>query len=98
MTTLREPVNALPGATEEPLLITAAPHLKGRDSVATIMWNVVAALVPLVVASAWFFGASALLVVLASVTGAVATEHFVVLNREEPAERRHNPQGREVRA
>ena len=77
MTTLREPVNALPGATEEPLLITAAPHLKGRDSVATIMWNVVAALVPLVAASAWFFGVSALLVVLASVAGAVATEHFV---------------------
>ena len=59
------------------LVVTAAPHLKGRDSVATIMWNVVAALVPLVAASVWFFGVSALLVVLASVAGAVATEHFV---------------------
>lgn len=76
MTTLRAPVATAP-ATRDPLVITAAPHLKGRDSVATIMWNVVAALVPLVAASAWFFGVSALLVVLASVAGAVATEHFV---------------------
>jgi electron transport complex protein RnfD len=76
MTTTLTPARPTsPGTT--PLVVTASPHLKGRDSVATIMWNVVAALVPLVVASAWFFGASALLVVLASVTGAVATEHFV---------------------
>ena len=60
-----------------PLVVAASPHLKGGDSVATIMWNVVAALLPLVAASAWFFGVSALLVVLASVAGAVATEHFV---------------------
>jgi len=60
-----------------PLVVEASPHLKGRESVATIMWNVVAALMPLVAASAWFFGVSALLVVLASVAGAVATEHFV---------------------
>jgi electron transport complex protein RnfD len=73
-TTLTPARTASPGTT--PLVVSASPHLKGRDSVATIMWNVVAALVPLVIASAWFFGASALLVVLASVTGAVATEHF----------------------
>ena len=60
-----------------PLVVSASPHLTGRDSVATIMWNVVASLVPLVAMSAWLFGASALLVVLASVVGAVATEHFV---------------------
>jgi electron transport complex protein RnfD len=76
MTTTLTPARTGSPATT-PLVVSASPHLKGRDSVATIMWNVVAALVPLVVASAWFFGASALLVVLASVTGAVATEHFV---------------------
>ena len=59
------------------LVVAASPHLKGRDSVRTIMWNVVGALVPLVVASAWFFGVGALLVVLASVAGAVATEHWI---------------------
>jgi electron transport complex protein RnfD len=67
-----------PEARDEPALVVAAsPHIKGHDSVRTIMWNVVGALVPLVVASAWFFGVGALLVVLASVAGAVATEHFV---------------------
>ena len=64
-------------ATERPLVVAAAPHLAGRDSVATIMWNVVGSLVPLVIASAWFFGISALLVVLASVAGAVLTEHYL---------------------
>jgi electron transport complex protein RnfD len=59
------------------VIITAAPHLKGGDSVPTIMWNVVGSLVPLVVVSAWFFGVSALLVVVASVAGAVLTEHFI---------------------
>ena len=76
MTTTVPPTRSAPASTA-PLLVAAAPHLKGGDSVATIMWNVVAALVPLVAASAWFFGVSALLVVLASVAGAVATEHFV---------------------
>jgi electron transport complex protein RnfD len=77
MTTYADAVDAPRGAERETLVVAAAPHLKGGDSVATIMWNVVAALVPLVAASAWFFGVSALLVVLASVAGAVATEHFV---------------------
>jgi electron transport complex protein RnfD len=56
------------------LLIAAAPHLHGRDSVATIMWNVVGSLVPLVIASVWFFGLSALLVIAATYVGALATE------------------------
>jgi electron transport complex protein RnfD len=64
-------------ASEPALVVAASPHIKGHDSVRTIMWNVVGALVPLVVASAWFFGVGALLVVLASVAGAVATEHWI---------------------
>lgn len=64
-------------SADRQVVITAAPHLKGRDSVPTIMWNVVGSLVPLVLVSAWFFGVSALLVVLASVAGAVLTEHFI---------------------
>ena len=59
------------------LVITASPHLKGRDSTATIMWNVVASLLPIVAAAAWFFGPSALLVVGASVAGAVVTERWL---------------------
>ncbi len=59
------------------LLVTAAPHLKGRDSTQRIMWTVVATLAPVLAVSMWFFGPSALLVVAASVAGAVAVEHYL---------------------
>jgi electron transport complex protein RnfD len=56
------------------LKVSASPFIHGPDSVATIMWNVVGALVPIVAASFWFFGVSALLVIAASCAGALATE------------------------
>ena len=56
------------------LLVTASPHLRGRDSTPMIMWNVVGSLGPVVVAAAWFFGISALLVIGAAVAGCVAGE------------------------
>ena len=56
------------------LKVSASPFIHGPDSVATIMWNVVGALVPIVAASFWFFGVSALLVIVASCAGALATE------------------------
>lgn len=59
-----------------PLVVTASPHLKGRDGTATIMWHVVGSLLPIVAAATWFFGPSALLVVAASVVGAVGTERL----------------------
>ena len=56
------------------LKVSASPFIHGPDSVATIMWNVVGALVPIIAASFWFFGVSALLVIVASCAGALATE------------------------
>ncbi|MBI4628240.1 MAG: RnfABCDGE type electron transport complex subunit D, partial [Candidatus Rokubacteria bacterium] len=56
------------------LLITASPHLGAGDSTPKIMWTVVASLVPLVAAAAYFFGPGALLVVAAATAGAVAAE------------------------
>ena len=56
------------------LKVSASPFIHGTDSVATIMWNVVGALMPIVAASFWFFGVSALLVIIASCAGALATE------------------------
>ena len=58
-----------------PLIVTASPHVRSQDSTPVIMWNVVGSLVPVVVAAAWFFGVSALLVITAAVLGAVLTEH-----------------------
>lgn len=60
-----------------PLLVTASPHVRSQDSTPVIMWNVVGSLAPVVVAAAWFFGVSALLVITATVVGAVLTEHFL---------------------
>jgi len=62
--------------TRDRLLVGASPHIHARDSVATIMWNVVGALVPLVFAATWFFGVSALFVVAASVAGALLVERL----------------------
>lgn len=60
--------------TMDKLVVTASPHIRSRDSVPRIMWHVVASLVPVVVASAWFFGVSALLQIATSVLVALLTE------------------------
>ncbi len=56
------------------LVVTAAPHLRARESTPRIMWNVVGSLIPIVVVAAWYFGVSALLVVGAATLGAMLTE------------------------
>lgn len=74
-TTLAGPAGRSARATgDNRLVVTSSPHLKGRDSTARIMWTVVATLAPVVVASAWFFGPSALLVIAVATIGAVSTE------------------------
>ncbi len=56
------------------LLVSASPHLAAPMSTARIMWTVTASLVPVVVAAGWFFGVSALCVILAAILGACAAE------------------------
>jgi electron transport complex protein RnfD len=63
--------------TQPPLLVTASPHLAAPDTTPRIMWTVAASLVPVLAASAWFFGVSALLVVVAATIGAVLTERWL---------------------
>lgn len=58
------------------LVVTASPHIRSRDSTPVIMWNVVGSLAPVIVASAWFFGVSALLVIAAASAGALVTERL----------------------
>jgi len=55
-------------------LVTASPHLGSGHSTPRIMWTVVASLVPVLGAAAWFFGPSALLVTGAATAGALITE------------------------
>lgn len=60
--------------TTKPLVVTASPHLRSRDSTPRIMWHVVGSLVPMIVAGMWLFGVSALLVLSAATAGALLTE------------------------
>jgi electron transport complex protein RnfD len=62
--------------TKPPLLVTAAPHLAGPASTPRIMWHVVLSLLPVWAAATWFFGPSAVLVVLAATAGAVLVERL----------------------
>ncbi len=55
-------------------LITASPHLSAPDSTPKIMWSVVGSLVPVMATAMYFFGPSALLVVIAATAGATLTE------------------------
>jgi len=61
-------------AVQAPQVVTASPHLRPADSTPRIMWTVTATLVPVIAASAWFFGVSALLEVAAASLGALAAE------------------------
>jgi electron transport complex protein RnfD len=63
--------------SEPRLNLSASPHLHTPDSTTKIMWNVVFALLPLVAASGWFFGISALLVVATATLTTVATERLI---------------------
>ena len=57
-------------------LVSAPPHVHGPDSTPRIMWTVTASLAPATLAGFWLFGISAVMVVLASVLGAVVTERL----------------------
>lgn len=56
------------------LRVTASPHIRGPASTATIMWHVVLSLLPIWGVAVWWFGPSALLVVLAAILGALLPE------------------------
>ncbi len=59
------------------LRLMASPHLHAQDSTSRIMWTVVATLVPVVMASVWFFGVGVLLVIGASMLGALLVERLL---------------------
>ena len=77
MTTAAKPQRSFASSAMRRLLITASPHIRGPVSTPVIMWNVVGALMPLVIAATWFFGPSALLVIASAVAGALFTERWL---------------------
>lgn len=61
-------------ASDPRLLLRAAPLLHQSLTTATAMREVILALLPAILAALWFFGLGALLLILTSVAGALATE------------------------
>jgi electron transport complex protein RnfD len=57
--------------------LTASPHIKGPDSTARIMWSVVVSLLPVVGASVYWFGPSALLVLTTTTLTCLLTERWL---------------------
>jgi len=57
--------------------VSAAPHVKQKISVSSVMWQVVAALVPALIAAVYFFGIRSLMLTMYGVMAAVITEAVV---------------------
>ena len=66
------------------LLVSASPHVRAAESVATIMWRVNLTLAPAALFGAINFGLPALITMLVSVAGAVATEALVQVWQKKP--------------
>lgn len=66
------------------LRVTSSPHIRQTDTVPKIMWSVVAALVPALVASAWFFGWRAWYVSGLSIATALVAEAAAQKLRKQP--------------
>ena len=68
----------------ELFLISPAPHLDSGESIPKVMWSVVAALLPALAASLWFFGARAARLEVTAVLAAVLTEAVIQKIRRLP--------------
>lgn len=71
---------------KEKTLVTPAPHLHDRSSIPKVMWNVVLALVPALIASVYFWGFKALFLTLLGAVSAVITEALIQKLRKVPIE------------
>lgn len=64
------------------VFVTAPPHVKGRETVSSIMWNVVIALMPAVFASIWFYRMHAVVLYLTCVITCLLTEALMCYLRK----------------
>ncbi len=65
-------------------IVSSSPHLHDRTSIPMVMWNVVLALVPALVAAVYFWGFRALWLTLAGAMAAVITEGIIQKFRKVP--------------
>lgn len=67
------------------LEIGSSPHIKERESVEDIMFNVTLALMPITLFAVWNFGLSALLLLFATTATCVLTEHLYCVFARKPS-------------
>lgn len=63
--------------TETTFTVSASPHIRCRESIPKIMWNVNLALAPAALFGIFHFGASALINIVVSIVAAVLSEYIV---------------------
>ena len=59
------------------LIVSPSPHLHGKTSTASLMWDVLIALVPAVAVAVWFYGIHALMLILACSATCVLAEYLI---------------------
>ena len=64
--------------------VSAAPHVKQKISVSSVMWQVALALTPALLAAVFFFGIQSLLLTIYGVLAAVITEAVIQKLRKVP--------------
>ena len=64
--------------------ISPLPHVKGRESVKSVMWGTVAALIPVTIAAIYLFGLPAIKIILATVIAAVVAEIIIYKAASQP--------------
>ncbi|OQX97221.1 MAG: Na+-transporting NADH:ubiquinone oxidoreductase subunit D [Bacteroidetes bacterium 4572_117] len=69
------------------LTVSPSPHNYGKDSVKSLMYGVLIALIPTTVISLYFFGIGALIVILTSVVSALVFEYLITkfILKKEPS-------------
>ena len=65
-------------------IVSVSPHLHDSSSVKSVMWNVVIALMPALVAAVYYFGINVLLLTIYGVVAAMITEAVILYFRKKP--------------
>jgi len=66
------------------LVVSSSPHLHGKKNVRSVMWDVVIALSPALVAGVFLFGLNALVLTIYGIVAAVLTEVIIQKLRKKP--------------
>lgn len=66
------------------LIVSSSPHIRSKESINSIMYNVIIALLPATAAAIYFFRLRAFLLIAVSIIAAIATEVIIMKIRKKP--------------